>query len=178
MTICRNGAMQTNAVLASIAIAAAAATNAPPSAVKLPAVAVATAEVDHPTKTNLVEDVASTNVVMKATATDVVPVKVIYPDVASGDFSMDEWAEELAEGAEQGLHVKNGQVLVVVRVELIDGEYQALTKVRAKFRAIEFLRYHYQDLPSEFSAPCRILSCDLDDEKCVAVVAFRLKDLK
>ena len=140
----------------------------------------ATVEVTEPvsTETNAVVDVVATNIVSDVAATNVVPVKVVYPDDASDDFSVDDWAEELADKAKQGVHVKNGHALVVVRLEPVEGEHQSLTKLRAKFRAIEFLRYHYPSLPSEFSAPCRILSCDLDDEKCVAVVAFRLKDLK
>ena len=140
----------------------------------------ATVEVAEPVsaETNAVVDVVVTNIVTDVVATNIIPVKVVYPDDTSDDFCVDDWAEDLAEKAEQGVHVKNDHALVVVRLDPVEGEHQSLTKLRAKFRAIEFLRYHYHDLPSEFSAPCRILSCDLDDEQCVVIVAFRLKDLK
>ena len=38
-------------------------------------------------------------------AKNAAPVKLVYPDVSAADFSVDDWAEELAEKAEQGLHI-------------------------------------------------------------------------
>ena len=92
---------------------------------------------------------------------------------------MDDWAEELAEKGGQGLHIRNGQILVVARIPAIEGEHQMLAKARAKFRAIEILRSHYPDLPKEFSASCRILVCETSDSggECVAVMAFSEKDI-
>ena len=130
-------------------------------------------------ETQVGTNVVDSCVVTVSAETNAAPVKIVYPDVAAADFSVDDWAEELAEKAEQGLHIRNGQILVLVRMPTIDGEYQMLTRVRAKFRAIEILRYHYPDLPKEFSATCRVLVCDASDsgEMCIAVMAFSEKDI-
>lgn len=111
--------------------------------------------------------------------TNFAPVRIVYPDVPDGDFSVDDWAEELAANAEQGLHARNGHVLVLVRIQALVGEHRQLTRLRAKFRAIEFLRHHYPDLPKEFSAQCRVLMCETSDsgESCVAVVSFAAQDI-
>ena len=110
---------------------------------------------------------------------DVVCAKILYPDVPPDEFSADDWAEELAEKAEQGLHIRNGQILVVARIPAIDGEYQSLTKVRAKSRAVEFLRHHYPDLRKEFSAPCRVLVSEQPESsgECVVVMSFTMQDI-
>ena len=115
----------------------------------------------------------------ESVATNLTPVKVVYPDVPEEDFSVDDWAEELAEKAEHGLHVRNGQILVVVRMPAVEGEHQMLAKVRAKFRAIEFLRHHYPDMPKDFTATCRIPVCEMSDsgEECVVVMSFSEKDI-
>ncbi len=111
--------------------------------------------------------------------TNVVSVKVVYPDVTADEFSVDDWSEELAEKAEQGLHIRNGRILVVARIPAIDGEHQMLAKTRAKFRAVELLRHHYPDLPAEFTAPCRILVCEQTDsgDEFVVVMSFAMKDI-
>lgn len=125
--------------------------------------------------TNHVADCAVT----KAAVTNAASVKIVYPNVPDADFSVDDWAEELAEKGGQGLHIRNGQILVVARIPAIEGEHQMLAKARAKFRAIEILRSHYPDLPKEFSASCRILVCETSDSggECVAVMAFSEKDI-
>ena len=130
-------------------------------------------------ETQMVTNSVVDSVVTEPAVTNAAPVKIVYPDVAEEDFSAEDWADELAEKAEQGLHIRNGQVLVVARIPTIDGEYQMLTRVRAKFRAIEILRYHYPDLPKEFSATCRVLVCDASDsgEMCIVVMAFSEKDI-
>lgn len=174
MTICKETVMVAGVILMCATLAtgcaapeaAAAATNSPPPA------AAALAEV------NVGETRANTS-----NSTEILNagcVKIVYPDDTSEDFSVDDWAEELAAKAEQGVHVKNGYALVLVRLEPIEGEFQSLTKLRAKFRAIEILRNCYQDLPKDFSAPCRVLVCDQSetDGQCVVVMAFLIKDLK
>ena len=115
----------------------------------------------------------------EAAVTNVAPVKIVYPDVPDDDFSVDDWAEELAEKAEQGLHIRNGRILVVARIPTIEGEHQMLAKTRAKFRAVELLRHHYTDLPKEFTAPCRVIVCEVSDsgDECVAVMSFAIKDI-
>ena len=112
-------------------------------------------------------------------AWEVTCVKISYPDVPSDEFSVDEWAEELVENADQGLHIKNGQILVVVRMPVAEGEHQMVTKVRAKFRAIEFLRRHYPKLSKDFTAASRIPVCEMSDsgEQCALVVSFAEKDI-
>lgn len=137
--------------------------------------------------TNMTPQIAATNVIQAAgSGADVnsnvwntASVKIVYPDVPPDDFSVEDWAEELSEDARQGLHMRNGQVLAVARIPAVEGEYQSLTKLRAKFRAIEFLRQHYPNLPEEFTAPCRILICERleDPGQIVAVIAFSTKDL-
>lgn len=106
-------------------------------------------------------------------------VKISYPDVSADEFCIEDWADELAEKSEQGLHIKNGHVLVVVRIPAVEGELQTLTKLRAKFRVIEFLRLHYPELPKEFTAPCRVLVSEQTDsgDECVVVMSFALKDI-
>ena len=86
----------------------------------------------------------------------------------------------MAEEAAQGLHLRNGTIAVVVRVESYDNEYPALTKLRAKFRGIEFLRWHFPDLSKDFSASCRVLVCNRSDsdDQYVAVLSFALKDIQ
>lgn len=130
-------------------------------------------------ETNEAANTVTKNVVEDVAATKTIPVKAVYQDSAFDDFDIDEWAEELAEKAEQGVHVKNGHVLIAVRLEPIEGEYQSLTRLRAKFRAIEFIRYHYQDLRGEFSIPCRVLFYGQSNfcGQCVVVMSFLLKDL-
>lgn len=112
--------------------------------------------------------------------TNVVPVKVVYPNAPAEEFCVEDWAEELAEEAAQGLHLRNGTIAVVVRVESYDNEYPALTKLRAKFRGIEFLRWHFPDLSKDFSASCRVLGCNRSDSdnQYVAVLLFALKDIQ
>ena len=111
---------------------------------------------------------------------NVVPVKVVYRDVPSDDFFVEDWAEELAGKAEQGLHIRNGLILAVVRIPVIEGEYQNLTKLRAKFRAIEFLRHHYPSLPKAFTASCRVLVSGTSEsgEECVVAMLFSQKDVE
>ena len=130
-------------------------------------------------ETNAVADVWMTNAVVDVVATNAMPGSVDNLDDTSDDFSIEDWAEELAEEAEQGVHVKKGYVLVVAHLEPIDGEYLSLTKLRAKVRAIELLRCHYQNLPMEFSAPCRVIVCEQSDvdDHWVVVILFLLKDL-
>lgn len=110
---------------------------------------------------------------------EVTCTRISYPDVPSDEFSVDEWAEELAENAEQGLHIRNGQILIVVRLAVAEGEHQMLAKTRAKFRAIEFLHHHYPNLPKDFTAACRIPVCEMSDsgEQCAVVVSFAEKDI-
>ena len=144
--------------------ASAAATNSPPPqiAAMLPA-------------TNAVVDVITTNVACVADTTNVVPSKVVYPDISADDFCVEDWAEELAAKAVQGLHVRNGHILVVVRIKTEANEDQTLTKLRAKFRAIGFLRWYFPNLPKDFSAPCRVLvnECSDDDGQCIVVMLFK-----
>ena len=184
MTICKEAMMSASIALVGAAVVAtagcasseAAATNSPPPAIEMIETNVVTIA-----ETNLVAKIAATNVVFEVAATNGMPVKVVYPDDTSNDFNFEDWAEELAAKMEQGVHVKNGHALVVVRLEPIEGEYQSLTKLRAKFRAIEFLRNHFPDIPKEFSASCRVLLCEElePNESCLIVVlAFRLEDLK
>jgi len=155
--------MATAGCTTSDVAAGAGATNAP----ALPA--------ETQTATNSVAECATQNSAM----TNAAPVRIIYPDVPGDDFSVEDWADELSEKAGEGLHIRNGHVLVLVRMPAIEGEYQSLSKLRAKFRAIEVLRYHYPSLPKEFSATCRVLVCDTCDsgESCVVVMAVSEKDL-
>ena len=174
-TICKKVIMQACIILTFAALMASAGCSTPDAsaaggAANAPA-AVAETQVD----TNSVVECAA----QKLSATNVVPAKIVYPDVTEEDFSVEDWAEELAEKAEQGIHIRNGYILILVRMPAIEGEYQSLSKVRAKFRAIEFLRCHYPDLPKEFSATCRVLVCDISDsgEMCIAVMAFSEQDI-
>ena len=107
------------------------------------------------------------------------PVKIVYPDVPAHEFCVEYWAEELAESGLEGLHVRNGYVLAVVRLPSDDGEEPMLAKLRAKFRAIEVLRLHAPDLPDAFSAPCRVLVCERSGSPpgWVCVVSFKAADL-
>lgn len=122
---------------------------------------------------------AVTTNIVKTVSTNLIPVKVVYPDVAAEDFCLEAWAETLAKKTAQGVYIRNGQVLVVVHLEAVEGEYQALTKLRAKFRAIEFLRHHFIDLPNDFSTLGRVLVCKQSDsdERCTIVMAFKLEGL-
>ena len=112
--------------------------------------------------------------------TNVVPVKMVYPNDPGDEFCVEEWAEKLAEDAAQGLHIRNGTVAVVVRLESDDNEHPTLVKLRAKFRGVEFLRWHFSDLPKDFSAPCRVLVCNQSDSEdwFVVVLSFALKDIQ
>ena len=56
------------------------------------------------------------NRVSPVSATNVVPVKMVYPNDPVAEFCVEDWAEELAEEAAQGLHLRNGTVSVVVRL--------------------------------------------------------------
>jgi len=107
------------------------------------------------------------------------PVKIVYGDVPSEDFCVEYWAEELAESAAEGLHARNGYVLAVVRMPSNEDEEPMLTKLRAKFRAVEVLRFHFPKRPAAFSAPCRVLVCERsgDPPGSVCVVSFKATDL-
>ena len=107
-------------------------------------------------------------------------VQILYPDVPYEEFCVDDWAEELSNSAEEGLHIRNGHVLVVVRLKMYEDEYQALAKLRAKTRAIEFLRHHFPALPKKISAPCRVIvsECRETENVCVVVMSFILKGLE
>ena len=140
---------------------------------------VATNMSPHVVVTNITQTVENGSATVNSNVCNVVSAKILYPDVPSDEFSADDWAEELAEKAEQGLHIRNGQILVVARIPAIDGEYQSLTKVRAKSRAVEFLRHHYPDLRKEFSAPCRVLVSEQPESsgECVVVMSFTMQDI-
>lgn len=105
---------------------------------------------------------------------DIKTVKIAYPDVADADFHPSEWAAELAEKAEEGVHIRNGQVLVVARIPYNEDAAQMIMKTRAKFRALQILRKNYPDLPQTISTSCRVLfSGESEDEKWhVCVMAF------
>ena len=137
--------------------------------------------------TNMVPQVVVTNIAqtvenrsdLNSTVCNVMSAKILYPDVPQDEVSVDDWAEELAEKAEQGLHIRNGRILVVARIPTIEGEHQMLAKTRAKLRAVDLLRQHYPDLPAEFTAPCRVIVCEVSDsgDECVAVMSFAMKDI-
>ena len=107
-------------------------------------------------------------------------VKILYPDVPYEEFCVDDWAEELSNSAEEGLHIRNGHVLVVVRLKMYEDEYQALAKLRAKTRAVEFLRHHFPALPKKISVPCRVVVTEYSeqDNVCIVVMSFVLKDIE
>ena len=140
---------------------------------------VATNMSPHVVVTNITQTVENGSATVNSNVCNVVSAKILYPDVPSDEFSADDWAEELAEKAEQGLHIRNGRILVVARIPAIEGEHQMLAKTRAKFRAVELLRQHYPDLPAEFTAPCRILVCEQTDsgDEFVVVMSFAMKDV-
>ena len=107
-------------------------------------------------------------------------VKILYPDVPYEEFCVDDWAEELSNSAEEGLHIRNGHVLVVVRLKMYEDEYQALAKLRAKTRAVEFLRHHFPALPKKISVPCRVVVTEYSeqDNVCIVVMSFVMKDIE
>ena len=107
-------------------------------------------------------------------------VKIMYPNVAANEFCIEDWAEELANTAEEGLHIRNGQVLVVVRLKMHDGEYRPLARLRAKSRAVEFIRYHFSSLPKKISVPCRVVVTEYSeqDNVCIVVMSFVMKDIE
>ena len=139
---------------------------------------VATNMSPHVVVTNIAQTVEN-RADLNSNVCNVVSAKILYPDAPPDEFSADDWAEELAEKAEQGLHIRNGRILVVARIPAIEGEHQMLAKTRAKFRAVELLRQHYPDLPAEFTAPCRILVCEQTDsgDEFVVVMSFAMKDV-
>ncbi len=106
--------------------------------------------------------------------------KILYPNVSDDEFCVDDWAEELADSADDGLHIRNGCVLVVVRLKMYEGEYRSLAKLRAKSRAVEFIRYHFPSLPKKISVPCRVVVAEYSeqDNMCVVVMSFALKDIE
>ena len=89
--------------------------------------------------------------------------KIMYQNVPDNEFSLEDLAEELANSAEEGLHIRNGQILVVVRLKMYDGEHRPLAELRAKSRAVEFLRYHFSSLPKKI--PCHAALLFLNAEK-------------
>ncbi len=139
---------------------------------------VATNMSPHVVVTNITQTVEN-RTDLNSNVCNVVSAKILYPDVPPDEFSADDWAGELAEKAEQGLHIRNGRILVVARIPAIEGEHQMLAKTRAKFRAVELLRQHYPDLPTEFTAPCCILVCEQTDsgDEFVVVMSFAMKDI-
>ena len=156
----------------------------PPSDTNCNCVAVAS---ESTVATNMLPQVGGTNITqivenksnLNSNVCNVVSAKILYPDVPPDEFSADDWAEELAERAEQGVHIRNGRILVVARIPTIEGEHQMLAKTRAKLRAVDLLRQHYPDLPAEFTAPCRVIVCEVSDsgDECVAVMSFAMKDI-
>ena len=178
--------MRITMMIASAAMSAASgcATLPPPSDTNGNCVAVMS---ESAVATNMVPQVVVTNIAqtvenrsdLNSTVCNVMSAKILYPDVPPDEFSVDDWAEELTENAEQGLHIRNGQILIVVRILAIEGEHQMLAKTRAKFRAVELLRQHYPDLPAEFTAPCRILVCEQTDsgDEFVVMMSFAMKDV-
>ena len=158
---------------AALPAAPAAETNAPPPAAGMPE-----AVVESNAVTNAAQEVMTD--IVQSVSTNVAPVKIVYPDVSADDFNVEEWAEELSEAAAPGVHIRNGQALVLVKLDAIEGEHQSLTKLRAKFLALDFLRFHFHDLPKDFSASCRVLVSENGDsgEPCIVVMAFRLDELK
>lgn len=173
-------------MIASAAMSAASGCAAlpPPSDTNCNCVAVAS---ESTVATNMSPQVGGTNITqtvenrsdLNSNVCNVVSAKILCPDVPPDEFSVEDWAKELAEKGEQGVHIRNGQVLVVARIPAVEGEFENLTKSRAKFRAIEILRSHYQDLQKEFSVSCRILVCEQNDsdDDCVAVLAFKEDEL-
>ena len=179
--------MRSTMMIASAAMSAASGCAAlpPPSDTNCNYVAVASESTvatnmsPHVVVTNITQTVENGSATVNSNVCNVVSAKILYPDVPSDEFFADDWAEELAEKAEQGLHIRNGQILVVARIPTIEGEHQTLAKTRAKFRAVELLRQHYPDLPAEFTAPCRILVCEQTDsgDEFVVVMSFAMKDV-
>ena len=106
--------------------------------------------------------------------------KILYPNVPDDEFCVDDWAEELSNSAEEGLHIRNGQILVVVRLKMHEGEYRPLAKLRAKSRAVEFVRYHFPAPSKKISTPCRVVVSEFGelDNMCVVVMSFVLKDIE
>ena len=101
--------------------------------------------------------------------------RIVYPDMPEGDFCLEEWADELAEsGAKEGLHVRNGYVLAVVRLDNGDGQ-SPFRRIAAKARAIEFLRAHDPSLPPKFKSICRTLvDSEEEDGSRLFVISFRI----
>ena len=101
--------------------------------------------------------VSTNNVSMsKTTSKSVVPVFVVCKDVPTDSFDLMDWAESLV-GAKQGVYVKNGYLLVVVR-GVDDG---GLGRIQGHFTACRFLRSHFRNLPERFQVGNRI---DVDDD--------------
>lgn len=101
-------------------------------------------------------------------------VCVVYPDMVQEKFRVEDWAGELVDqGAEEGVHVRNGWTLVVVRMAW-DGNPR-FRRVAAKGRALEIFREHHPGLPAHFKADNRILA-DVpgEDGTFTFVAAFRL----
>ena len=99
----------------------------------------------------------------------------VYKDSSADAFDVEAWAESLT-AREQGVYVKNGTVLVLVRDAC--GEDTAFRKTKCQFAAYQILRKHYPDLPARVSLSNRLLVNDTDAETGnVFIVAFREQEI-
>ena len=115
---------------------------------------------------------AAANSVAEAKIVQIVP---FVPSAATSGATSgaEDWADELAERGEEGVFAVEGNILVVAIAAEEEGESPVLSKLRAKFRAVELLRGAYPALPAGFSAPCRVLLNSVaGDGRNLCVVLF------
>ena len=100
----------------------------------------------------------------------------IYRDSPPDEFDIETWAEKMATGR-QGVYVKNGAVLVLVRD--VCEENDPFRKTKCQFAAYQLLRRHYPDLPAKTSLSSRLLVNDMNaDTGNVFIVVFREQDIR
>ncbi|MBO7655304.1 MAG: hypothetical protein J6U40_10320 [Kiritimatiellae bacterium] len=104
-------------------------------------------------------------------------VFVVYDDSPSDTFDLEDWAESLMD-EKQGLYVKNGFILAVIKAHDNNEYISPFRRIQNQFMAYKMLREQYPDLPSKVeNLGGRVLVDKTDYDENVYIIAFLSKDI-
>lgn len=106
-------------------------------------------------------------------------VFVVFGNSPIDTFDLEDWAESLIP-KKQGLYVKNGYILALVKAHDEDENNTAFRRMRNQFLAYKMLREHFPDLPPRIeNLSTRILIDESDgDFGNVFIVMFKEVDVR